>query len=51
METLTPIESPRLRPVEPVRKFKRHNGCLIVADYLTPAADQQFGYVLEAVTS
>lgn len=29
------------------RPYKRHNGCLIVADYLTPAADQRFGYVLE----
>lgn len=29
------------------RPYKRHNGCLISADYRTPANDQRFGYVLE----
>jgi hypothetical protein len=31
-----------------IRKFKRNaSGCLIVADYTTPASDQMYGYVLE----
>ena len=31
----------------PVRPFKRtSSGCLIIADYKTPASDQMYGYVL-----
>lgn len=29
------------------RPYKRHNGCLITADYKTPASDQRYGYLLE----
>jgi hypothetical protein len=32
-----------------IRKLKRNaHGCLITADYTTPASDQMYGYVLEA---
>ena len=35
-------------PAAPTRKFKRTaSGCLITANYTTPALDQMYGYVLE----
>lgn len=35
-------------PAAAIRRFKRTaSGCLITADYTTPALDQMYGYVLE----